>query len=96
MSGIADRAAAVAIRTAVERGGAAVLTVEDSGCGLDPEQVSRIFDSFYTTKPDGIGVGLAISRSIIEAHGGTLWASPGTHCGAKVGLTLPLATAGGE
>jgi len=96
MSGIADRPRQLAIRTAVERGGAAVLTVEDSGCGLDPEQVSRIFDSFYTTKPDGIGVGLAISRSIIEAHGGTLWASPGTHCGAKVGLTLPLATAGGE
>ncbi len=71
-----------------------MLSVEDSGRGLDPEQVSRIFDSFYTTKPDGIGVGLAISRSIIEAHGGSLWASPGMECGARVGFTLPLATAG--
>ena len=96
MSGIADRPRQLTIRTAVERGGAVVLTVADSGRGLDPEQVSRIFDSFYTTKPGGIGVGLAISRSIIEAHGGSIWASPGTHCGAKVGFTLPLATAAGE
>jgi signal transduction histidine kinase len=70
--------------------------VEDSGRGLDPAQVSRIFDSFYTTKPDGIGVGLAISRSIIEAHGGSLWAAPGTEYGARVGLSLPLAAAAHE
>ncbi len=95
MSGITDRPRQLTIRSEFEHG-AVVLAVEDSGRGLDAEQISRIFDSFYTTKPDGIGVGLAISRSIIDAHGGALWASPGKPCGARVGFTLPLATAGGE
>jgi len=96
MMGIADRPRLLTIRSEVERGEAAVVTVEDSGRGLDPAQASRIFDSFYTTKPDGIGVGLAISRSIVEAHGGSLWAFPGTRYGARVGLSLPLAAAGVE
>jgi signal transduction histidine kinase len=91
MIGIVDRPLLLTIRSEVDRGGAVVVTVEDSGRGLDPDQVSRIFDSFYTTKPDGIGVGLAISRSIIEAHGGSLWASPGRRDGARVGFSLPLA-----
>ena len=95
MSGITDRPRQLTIRSEFEHG-AVVLAVEDSGRGLDAEQISRIFDSFYTTKPDGIGVGLAISRSIIDAHGGALWASPRKPCGARVGFTLPLATAGGE
>ena len=55
---------------------------------------SELVKRLYTTNPDGIGVGLAISRSIIEAHGGSLWASPPTRSGARVGFTLPLATAG--
>jgi signal transduction histidine kinase len=93
MMGIADRPRQLTIRSEVERGAAVVLTIEDSGRGLDPDQMSRIFDSFYTTKPDGIGVGLAISRSIIEAHGGTLWAAPAMRGGARVGFSLPLATA---
>jgi signal transduction histidine kinase len=93
MSGIVDWPRRLTIRSEVERGAAVVLTIEDSGRGLAPEQMSRIFDSFYTTKPDGIGVGLAISRSIIEAHGGSLWAFPGTRYGARVGFTLPRATA---
>jgi signal transduction histidine kinase len=91
MAGVGDRPLLLTIRSEVDRGTAVVLTIEDSGRGLDPQQASRIFDSFYTTKPDGIGVGLAISRSIIEAHGGTLWASPEMGRGATVGLTLPLA-----
>jgi signal transduction histidine kinase len=96
MIGIADRPLLLTIRSEVERGAAVVLTIEDSGRGLESEQISRVFDSFYTTRPDGIGVGLAISRSIIEAHGGSLWAAPTMRCGARVGFTLPLATAGGE
>ena len=96
MMGIVDRPRLLTIRSEVERGEAVVVTVEDSGRGLDLAQASRIFDSFYTTKPDGIGVGLAISRSIVEAHGGSLWASPGTRYGARVGLSLPLAAAGVE
>jgi C4-dicarboxylate-specific signal transduction histidine kinase len=94
MSGIAGRPLRLVIRSEIGADGMAVVTVEDSGRGLDPDQASRIFDSFYTTKPDGIGVGLAISRSIIEAHGGTMWADPERRQGARVGFTLPLATAG--
>jgi signal transduction histidine kinase len=94
MSGIAGRPLRLVIRSEIGAYGMAVVTVEDSGRGLDPDPASRIFDSFYTTKPDGIGVGLAISRSIIEAHGGTMWADPERRQGARVGFTLPLATAG--
>ena len=95
MTGIADRPRLLTIRSYIDRGTAVVLTVEDTGRGLDPEQVSHIFDSFYTTKPDGIGVGLAISRSIIEAHGGSLWASPEMDRGTRVGFTMPLAAPDG-
>lgn len=78
------------VRSEIDRCGGIAVTVEDTGTGLDPERMSHIFDSFYTTKPGGIGVGLAISRSIIEAHGGSMWAAPGARRGARVGFTLPL------
>ena len=68
-----------------------LVEVQDSGKGLDPEQASRIFESFFTTKPDGIGMGLSISRSIVEAHGGRLWATPGSSDGAVFQLILPKA-----
>ena len=71
-----------------------LIQVEDSGQGIDPEQLSRIFDSFYTTKPQGIGIGLSISRSIIEAHDGRLWASPGSARGAVFQFILPSADGG--
>jgi signal transduction histidine kinase len=74
-------------------GESATVTVQDNGAGFDPDRVAHLFDSFYTTKPDRIGVGLAISRSIIDAHAGVMWASPGTPTGAVVGFKLPLATA---
>jgi C4-dicarboxylate-specific signal transduction histidine kinase len=96
MTGIVDRPLLLTIRSEHNGEGAVAVSVEDSGRGLDPALVSQIFDSFYTTKPDGIGVGLAISRSIIEAHGGVLSAFPAMHRGARVGLTLPLAVAGVE
>ena len=75
-------------------GGIVELTVEDHGYGIENEHVARIFDAFYTTKADGLGMGLAISRSIIEAHGGRLWAEPRTPCGAKFHVELPLAGEG--
>jgi signal transduction histidine kinase len=89
---VADRV--VIVRTRVE-GDSAAVSVEDSGAGIDPDRVTHIFDSFYTTKPGGIGVGLAISRSIIDAHGGSMWAAPAAPSGAVVGFKLPLAARGG-
>lgn len=88
-----DRPHALTIRSEAEADGRIRVTVEDTGGGLEPGQLARIFDTFYTTKPDGIGVGLAISRSIIEAHGGTLWAVEASPHGARVGFTLPAASA---
>ncbi len=93
MSGTAGRPRLLAVRSELDRDGAVAVTVEDSGSGFDPDQVTNIFDGFYTTKPGGIGVGLAISRSIIEAHGGSMWAEPGTPYGARFGFTVPLAPA---
>ncbi len=65
------------------------LVVEDSGPGLTPEQCERVFETFYTTKPNGLGVGLAISRSIAESHNGRLWAESQRGRGARFALELP-------
>jgi signal transduction histidine kinase len=68
-----------------------VLTaVRDSGPGVDPKDLDRLFDAFYTTKPQGLGMGLAISRSIIEAHGGRLWAKANEPRGTVFQFTLPV------
>ncbi len=64
--------------------------VKDCGVGIRPEILQRIFDPFYTTKPQGIGLGLSISRTIIEAHDGKLWATPGTSGGASFHFTIPV------
>ena len=69
----------------------ALLSVRDSGTGFKPEEMDRLFEAFYTTKPEGMGMGLAISRSIIEAHGGRLWAEPNDGPGATFFLSLPAA-----
>jgi signal transduction histidine kinase len=66
------------------------VTVEDTGGGLDPAIAERIFDPFYTTKPKGMGMGLAICRSMVEAHGGRMWASANEPRGAVFQFTLPL------
>jgi C4-dicarboxylate-specific signal transduction histidine kinase len=72
---------------------AVVVLVRDSGTGLDPEQTDRTFEPFFTTKPGGIGLGLSISRSIIESHGGRLRAVPNSG-GAQFEFTLLSADAG--
>ncbi len=64
--------------------------VRDSGPGLDPNGIARVFDAFYTTKSQGMGMGLAISRSIVEAHGGRLWATPNAPKGALFQFALPI------
>jgi C4-dicarboxylate-specific signal transduction histidine kinase len=66
------------------------VAVSDSGEGLDSANVDRVFDAFFTTKPDGMGMGLAISRTIIESHGGRLWATANTPKGAVFQFTLPI------
>jgi PAS domain S-box-containing protein len=81
---VADRALAEVQFTQV------LLTVRDSGLGLDPKVLDRLFDAFYTTKPHGLGMGLAISRSIIEAHGGRLWANANAPRGAVFQFMLPI------
>jgi PAS domain S-box-containing protein len=70
-----------------------LIAIRDSGSGMDPKDVERIFDAFYTTKQQGLGMGLAISRSIVEAHGGRLWAA-NTGQGAIFQLALPIGDAG--
>ena len=77
------------VSTAKHESDGVLLTVRDSGTGLDPENLERIFDAFYTTKREGMGMGLAVSRSIIEAHGGHLWASANEPRGAVFQFTLP-------
>jgi len=64
------------------------VAVQDSGIGLDPNSRDRIFDAFHTTKPGGLGLGLSISRSIVEGHGGRLWAVSNDRCGATFRFTL--------
>jgi signal transduction histidine kinase len=68
-----------------------VISVSDTGVGLPPAKAGRIFDAFFTTKPQGSGMGLAISRSIIESHGGRLWATPNDGRGASFRFSLPTA-----
>jgi signal transduction histidine kinase len=74
--------------------GNVLVAVTDTGTGLDPEKVDRVFDAFFTTKPEGMGMGLSICRSIIEAHGGRLWASPNSPHGSVFQFTMPVVTKG--
>jgi signal transduction histidine kinase len=77
------------IRSEPQESGEVLVAVQDSGIGLDPENMEQLFEPFYTTKPEGMGMGLSISRSIIEAHGGRLWARPNDGFGATFQFTLP-------
>lgn len=90
MNAITDRPRIVRIRTAPSGPKSILVGVEDSGVGLEPEQMTRLFDAFYTTKPEGLGMGLSISRSIVEAHGGRLWAVRNQGAGATFQFTLPI------
>jgi signal transduction histidine kinase len=77
------------ISTAEDRSHGVLATVRDSGPGLDPESLDRLFDPFYTTKPGGMGMGLSICRSIIEVHGGRVWAAANVPQGASFHISLP-------
>ena len=79
------------VKSANDEFGDVLVGVEDLGPGLDPAQADRLFEAFFTTKPEGMGMGLSICRSIIDAHGGRLWASPNRPSGAVFRFALPAA-----
>jgi C4-dicarboxylate-specific signal transduction histidine kinase len=89
MSTVTERPRELWVTTDRSERAEVVITVRDSGPGLDPKSLDRLFDAFYTTKAGGLGMGLAISRSIVEAHGGRLWATENEGPGATFQLTLP-------
>jgi signal transduction histidine kinase len=89
MSGGGDGPRVVVVRSAPEATAGVLVAVGDSGPGLAPQCLDRLFEAFYTTKPHGLGLGLAISRRIIEAHGGRLWATANVPHGAVVQFTVP-------
>ena len=89
MAEVTDRPRVLRIRSQAHEEGGVLVAVQDSGVGLDPRDVERIFTAFVTTKPHGMGMGLSISRSIIEAHRGRLWAIPNVDRGATFQFALP-------
>ena len=91
MTSVAGRPRRLVIRTKGQQAGQVILSVEDSGVGVSEENMSRLFEPFFTTRSQGIGMGLAISRSIIEAHGGRLWAESNLNQGSVFQFTLPAA-----
>ena len=93
MAPVTDRPRELLIRSQHEAD-QVLLAVQDSGPGIDPDKVERMFDAFFTTKSSGMGMGLSISRSIIEAHGGRLWASPNAGPGATFQFSLPTDSTG--
>jgi PAS domain S-box-containing protein len=92
MEQVADRPRVLTIRTEAAERGAVLLAVQDAGVGVAPEDMSRLFGAFYTTKPGGMGMGLSICRSIVEAHGGRVWAS----ANAGPGMTFRFTVAAAE
>lgn len=89
MSTVAGRPRELVITTKNCEMGQVQVTVRDSGTGLDPQSTERIFDAFYTTKPGGMGMGLSISRSIVQSHGGRLWAVANEDAGVTFQFTVP-------
>jgi signal transduction histidine kinase len=88
MEAMSDRGGELNIQTRRE-GEEVRVSVSDTGAGIPPEKIDQIFNAFYTTKPGGTGMGLAISRTIIESHGGRLWAAASPERGATFHFTLP-------
>ena len=94
MSGVHDRPRELTIVSRPDGSNAVVVEVRDSGAGLEPGRAEQVFEAFYTTKAEGLGIGLSISRSIVEAHGGRLWATSNQPHGAVFRFSLPVARGG--
>jgi C4-dicarboxylate-specific signal transduction histidine kinase len=88
MATVTDRPRVLTIRTEQRESDTVLVAVQDVGIGTEPEDLDRLFAAFYTTKPDGMGMGLSICRSIIEAHGGWVWASRNTGSGMTFQFTV--------
>jgi signal transduction histidine kinase len=95
MSGHRDSAAELHVRVHWQKD-RAVVEVHDNGPGIDQQHLALLFDAFFTTKEDGMGIGLSICRSIIELHGGTIRADSQPNQGATFSFSLPLSTANGQ
>jgi signal transduction histidine kinase len=89
MVGVHDRPRQLLIRTEREGGDHVRVIVRDAGTGFDRQSMDKLFDPFYTTKSDGMGIGLSVSRSIVEKHHGRLWAEPNDGPGATFSFSLP-------
>jgi signal transduction histidine kinase len=94
MNTVTDRPREMVIRSSPHESDKVLVAVQDSGIGIDRQNLEKIFDAFYTTKSAGMGMGLAISRSIVENHGGRLWATPNDGPGMTVEFALPVEIAG--
>ena len=94
MSTIDDRPRELLIRTERNEENQVRLSVKDSGTGFTPQAAEKIFEAFYSTKVDGMGMGLSISRSIIEAHQGRIWATPNDGPGATFSFAIPCTPEG--
>jgi signal transduction histidine kinase len=93
MNGVAEGSRELLVKTAADNSNAVLVAIHDTGHGLELGKIDNLFNAFYTSKRDGMGMGLAISRSIIEAHGGRVWAAPNTPQGAIFQFTLPVGRA---
>jgi C4-dicarboxylate-specific signal transduction histidine kinase len=91
MAGITDRSRELHVKSETWEAGQIVVSVRDSGTGLDTQALDHVFEAFFTTKAEGVGIGLSISRTIVEAHGGRLWATANSGPGATFQFTLPSA-----
>src|ERR1700730_2730948 len=92
MGGVDDRPRKLVIRTERDEDDRVRLIVQDTGVGFDPQAAGRLFEAFYTTKNGGMGIGLSVSRSIIESHHGRLWAAPNDGPGATFSFSIPRAS----
>jgi signal transduction histidine kinase len=90
MEPVNDHERILTIKSDIQDGAGILITVEDTGLGIEAKNANRIFETFFTTKRSGMGMGLAICKSIIQAHRGRLWASPGPACGSIFHITLPV------
>jgi signal transduction histidine kinase len=89
MAAVRDRPRELVIRSEMHDGNRVLVAVQDAGVGLDPSRRDQLFTPFVTTKPGGMGMGLSISRSILERHGGQLWATSNATHGATFQFALP-------